>query len=231
MIVHHAEGWVYVGVPKTASTALHAFLEQRGGTPWGRQHGMELPPEARGYRVFATAMNPYRRAWSLWRMLGRDAAKGARFTRRLPDRVLRGFPAFVEEVLHGRVRTIALYRWPVHRWLAELPDGTEPEVVPVERLGPGLRRLGLLAPGERVPVRNVTRGPDWLSAYDAPDVAAAVRAWAEEDFRRFGYATDLGVWRRRARRERLAARAGAVASRLRRRLGARPRRDGAEVGR
>ena len=229
MIVHRDLGWIYVGVPKTASTTLHAFLAARGGAARGRQHAMAIPPELRGYRVLATSMNPYRRAWSLWRMLGSDAAKGARFTWRVPTEVLRSFPAFVDRVLRGGVRTIALYRWPVHRWLEELPDGVDPVVVPVERLDAGLRELGLLGPHERVPVRNATRGGDWLAAYDE-GVAAVVRAWAAEDFRRSGYARELATWRRRERVRRLGVRAGHVARQARRGLRALSGRS-AEAGR
>jgi len=216
VIVLHRERRVYVGVPKTASTALHAHLASRGGVLQGRQHGMDVPEELRGYRVFATAMNPYRRAWSLWRMLRGDAAKGARFTRRVAPEALASFPVFVREVLRGPTRIIPLYRWPVHRWLAELPAGFEARVIPVEGLDAGLRSLGLLGPDEQVPVRNVTKG-DWLDAYDE-EVAAAVRAWAGEDFERFGYATELSAWQRRARMDRLRARAEGLHDRVQRRL-------------
>lgn len=211
MIVHHGQRWVYVGVPKTASTALHEYLIALGGVRLGRQHGMDVPPELRGYRVFATVMNPYRRAWSLWRMFCGDAAKGAPFAQHVPPEALASFAVFVEQVLGGAVETITLYRWTVHRWLAELPAGTEPIVLPVERLDAGLRRLGVIGRRERVPVRNITKG-DWLAAYDERAVEA-VRAWAAEDFRRFRYPTDLGAWRRRARLRRLARRGELLATR------------------
>jgi len=72
MIVSHRWRFVYIGPPKTASTALHRWLSQpafcaRRWTPDRRdQHSIQIPKEARGYVVFASVRNPFDRAVSLW---------------------------------------------------------------------------------------------------------------------------------------------------------------------
>lgn len=220
MIVHHGRRWLYLGIPKTATTALHDYLPTLGGEWLGdRQHDMQVPEACRDYLVFATSLNPYRRAWSLWRMFRGDAAKGAKFTRDFDARVVERFPDFVEALLLGPERSIRLYHWPMSRWLDAVPAGVDVQVVPAERLDAGLRRLGVIGPRDHVPVRNVTKG-DWLAAYDDPTLAAAVRRWAAEDFRRLGYAESLAAWRRRARladlRERVRHAPGRVLQRMRR---------------
>jgi len=203
VIAHHRERWLYLGIPKTATTALHDFLPTLGGVWIGtRQHDMQVPEACLDYKVFATSLNPYRRAWSLWRMFQGDSAKGAKFTKRADPRVLESFPAFVEIMLLGPTTTLPLYHWSIARWLEEGPSGIDVEVLPAEDLDAGLRGIGVLGPGEDVPVRNVTKG-SWLSVYKGAEgsaVAAAVRSWAAEDFRRFGYTTSLTIWRWRALR-------------------------------
>ncbi|MBW2269954.1 MAG: hypothetical protein JRH16_15395 [Deltaproteobacteria bacterium] len=223
MIAHRGQRWLYLGIPKTATTALHDYLPTLGGE-WisDRQHDMEVPEALRDYRVFATSLNPYRRAWSLWRMFQGDTAKGAKFTEGADPRVLENFRAFVEIMLLGPVTTVDLYHWSMSRWLEEVPEGVAVEVLPAERLNEELRRIGVIGPDEEVPVRNITKG-NWLEAYAGPEgavAADAVRRWAAEDFRRFGYPTRLSVWRWRAWRAALPDRRRRLPRTLLRRLSA-----------
>lgn len=199
MIVHHRRRWVYVGIPKTASTALHGYLPKLGGKSVGEQHTVDLPPECLGYLVFATSLNPFRRAYALWKMLGRDAAKGAPWSETVPPGSVERFDVFVRTLLLREEVTHPVLQWTVSRWLQRVRAGSpvRVEVIPAERLDAGLRRLGVLPSDASVPVVNRTQG-SWLEAYDR-DLEEAVRRWAEEDFRRFGYPAELRVWRRRAR--------------------------------
>lgn len=64
--------FVYIGIPKTASTSLHRFFEELMGpndldlgTHW--QHRVDLPEWAKGFRVVASVREPTPRMRSLWR--------------------------------------------------------------------------------------------------------------------------------------------------------------------
>jgi hypothetical protein len=226
LIIHHGRRWVYLGIPKTASTALHRYLPTRGAESWAHQHEMAIPPECAGYFVFATSRNPFRRAWSLWRMLGNDRKKGASWALEAPERFAQSFRAYVLEMLQDPEPTLPVYQHTMCRWLEGVPPGFDVTVVHSEQLDRELRRLGVLGPGESVPVKNRTRpgdGPRWLEAYDA-ELEQAVRRWAREDFRRFGYADALAVWRRRERVEGALEGLRALPRRTRQRLGTLRRR-------
>lgn len=195
MMVHEEERWVYLGIPKTASTSLHRFFEAHGAhATRAYQHDMQVPEAWRDWLVFATTLNPFRRAHSLWRMLGNDHRKGARWTRELPADVIDGFPRFVEELLLGPDRGMRVFQGTMSAWIARVPPGVRLHLVPAEDLERGLRELGLLRRKERVPQLNRSGG-DLEEAYDA-GAAEGVRRWAAEDFARLGYPTRLEDWRR-----------------------------------
>lgn len=192
MIVHHEGRWIYLGIPKTASTTLHRFLPQHGGVAHGVQHETEIPEAWREYRVFISVMNPFRRATALWRMWGKDVAKGAWWTEGFRPDIVTDFRAFVDTFfLHpaepdGR----PVMEWSMTRWLeyAKLP--VEPGVLYAERLGAELLRTGILERAEDVPVQNKSGNDAWWECYDDA-LVRDVRAWAARDFQRFGYPTDL----------------------------------------
>ncbi len=72
MIISHRWRFVYIGPPKTASTALHRWLSQPAFCPerWTPkqqdQHSIDIPLEANDYFTFASVRNPMDRAVSLW---------------------------------------------------------------------------------------------------------------------------------------------------------------------
>jgi hypothetical protein len=195
MIVHDAERWVYLGIPKTASTALHRFFEGRGARATrDYQHDMQVPEACRSWLVFASTLNPFRRAHSLWRMLQGDARKGARWAGDLPADVIASFPHFVDELLLGPDRGLRVFQGSMTAWIERIPPGIQLRLVAGEDLEAGLRELGLLRRGERVPQRNRSRG-DLRDAYDAA-TAEGVRRWAAEDFTALGYSPRLEDWTR-----------------------------------
>lgn len=195
MMVHEAERWVYLGIPKTASTALHRFFEAHGARATAAdQHDLRVPEAWRHWLVFATTLNPFRRAHSLWRMLRNDQRKGARWARNAPDDVIGSFPRFVDEILLGPDRGLRVFQGSMTFWIARVPPDIRLHLVPAEDLERGLRELGLLRWRERVPQVNRSGG-DLERAYDA-GAEEGVRRWAAEDFARLGYSTRLEDWRR-----------------------------------
>jgi len=72
VIISHRWRFVYIGPPKTASTALHRWLSQPAFCPkrWEPdrqdQHSIQIPKEAQGYFIFASTRSPLDRAVSLW---------------------------------------------------------------------------------------------------------------------------------------------------------------------
>ncbi len=192
MIVHHQRRWIYLGIPKTASTTLHRFLPQHGGEAHGDQHETAIPEAWRHYRVFVTVMNPFRRATALWRMWGKDVAKGAWWTEGYRPELVREFRAFVDTFFLDPPEPDSrpVMEWSMCRWLdyAALPE--EPEVLYAERLGEELLRVGILTRAEDVPVQNKSGNEAWWESYDE-GLVRDVRAWATRDFERFGYPTDL----------------------------------------
>jgi hypothetical protein len=195
MIVHDAERWVYLGIPKTASTALHRFfVETRGARAIAGQHDVQVPGTYRGWRVFATTMNPYRRAHSLWRMLASDARKEAAWARALPSDAVESFERFADAVLLEPALVEPVYQWTMCRWLEGVPKGIEVELIPAEDLRGGLRELGIVRGGPRVPVVNSKR--KGLEEAFTPAIAEKVRRWAGADFEAFGYPLRLADWGR-----------------------------------
>lgn len=194
MMVHEEARWVYLGIPKTASTALHHFLEQRGARRCGRQHEMRVPEEWWSWLVFGTTRNPFRRAWALWRMLLGDAAKGAPWAGRLPPDHFATFPAFVANLLRGPDAGIPVFQRTMSDWLRRVPRDVQVRLVPAEALASGLPRLGLSDRRLQVPRVNRTRG-SMEDDYDR-ETLDAVREWGREDFLEFGYSLRLERWQR-----------------------------------
>ncbi len=72
MLISHLRRFVYVGPPRTASTALHAWLSQPAlcearYMPDHRQHSSAIPAACLEYFCVASIREPLDRAVSLWR--------------------------------------------------------------------------------------------------------------------------------------------------------------------
>ena len=188
LIVHHGNRWVYVGIPKTASTTLHRFLPDFGAELHGHQHETEIPEAWRDYRVIISVMNPYRRATALWRMWGKDTAKGAWWTEGFDPRIAESFGAFVHAFFLDPLEPDGrpVMEWSMCRWLDYAGLEQEPEVLYAESLSDDLLRTGMLTRPEQVPVQNKSGNDSWSQCYDEA-LVQDVAAWAERDFERFGY--------------------------------------------
>ncbi|MCP5055395.1 MAG: hypothetical protein GY937_01580 [bacterium] len=192
MIVHHEGRWIYLGIPKTASTTLHRFLPQHGGVSHGVQHETRIPEAWSEYRVFISVMNPFRRATALWRMWGKDVAKEAWWTEGFSPELVTDFRAFVDTFFLDPPEpdTRPVMEWSMTRWLEHANLQSEPEVLYSERLGEELLRVGILQHAEDVPVQNKSGNEAWRENYDDA-LVRDVGAWAARDFERFGYPADL----------------------------------------
>ncbi len=197
MIVHHEGRWIYLGIPKTASTTLHRFLPRYGGVAHGDQHETAIPEAWRDYRVFVSVMNPFRRATALWRMWGKDVAKGAWWTEGYRPEIVTEFRAFVDTFFLDPAEPDRrpVTEWSMCRWLehAELP--AEPEILYAERLSSELLRAGILERRQDVPVQNKSGNATWWKSYDDA-LERDVVEWAKEDFERFGYPRQIEHARR-----------------------------------
>lgn len=191
MIAHREKRWLYIGIPRTGSTALHTHLMELGGEVIGEQHDVRVPEEFCGYRVFATVMNPFRRAVSLYYLFGRDTEKGSEWAREFPAGAADGFEEFVGSVLECPTLINPVYQFTISQWMERGGLGSEVTLVPIENVSERLTELGVLAAGTEVPTRNRSRLGDWVEQYDA-DTEARVAAWAERDLARLDYPSRIG---------------------------------------
>jgi len=209
MIIHKAEQWAYLGPPKTASTAMHFMLQQE---PWcgempnpDNQHDMLVPDECIDFFVFATIRDPYERAMSLYWHYLRDVRRirglmdgqtREQFTKNpLPETEF-PFRDYMKAVLENRLRVIddpgaPFFTFTLSDWLHDaMPLDA---YVHQENLSEELVRLTPF--GERkivVPRKNAPGRKPW-SEFKTEGTIALVDAWAEEDFRRFGYESQAGT--------------------------------------
>ncbi|MCP3987107.1 MAG: hypothetical protein GY723_22195 [bacterium] len=186
MIVHHENRWIYIGIPRTGSTALHAYLQESGGEVIGGQHDVTVPDEFRTYSIFATVMNPFRRATSLYYLFRRDTEKDAEWVREFAAGAADSFERFVGSVLECPTLINPVYQCTISGWLERGSLGPEVTLVPIERVSERLVELGVLAAGVQVPVRNRSRLGSWEEQYD-DRVEARVAAWAEADLELLDY--------------------------------------------
>lgn len=144
--------------------------------------GLVEPAALSGYLVFTLVRNPWARAVSYHRWLGRQSFDHAsvRLARELD------FAAFLRHPL-----TRAQLAVPARHYLTPGPGGADALCLRLEHLEqdlPGLEsRLGFsLGP---LPHENRSAPGDWRAAYD-DDGAALVARLAAEDIARFGYRFD-----------------------------------------
>jgi len=186
VIVNHAKRWLYIGIPRTGSTALHSHLQDLGGIELGLQHDVTVPEELRDYTAFATVMNPFRRAVSLYYLFGRDSEKGVDWVREFPDTAATTFEDFVSHVLECKDLINPVYQFSISSWMERGGLGEELHLVPVEDLSQGLEALGVTPPGNDIPKRNQSRLGPWQEQY-VPGLEARVSRWAEADFDKLDY--------------------------------------------
>jgi len=219
MVINHQQSWVYLGPPKTGTTTLTYLLtdgddwnvrtplprKRFGGVKHAGQHCMDVPAECADYFVFASVRNPFTRAVSLWRHRNTES-------RRLkPRRAWMEFEDFVAEILCGTPSESAdkpegappadpFYHFTLSRWFKWVPRIDR--FVRQESLEADLNELNL---AEEVPVPRLNksrafsptgadadsvRGSDWRALY-ATETEALVLRWANQDFQRFGYPTQV----------------------------------------
>jgi hypothetical protein len=69
MFICPKKQFVYVTVPKAASVAIIAFLQQHFTGIHHKGHPTDIPASCRRYYTFTVVRNPYLRAVSIWRWL------------------------------------------------------------------------------------------------------------------------------------------------------------------
>lgn len=190
MIANHEKRWLYIGIPRTGSTALHSHLQALGGVELGEQHDVNVPDELRGYTLFGTAMNPFRRAVSLFYLFGRDAEKGVDWVREFPASAGSNFESFVRDVLECTELINPVYQYSISSWMERGRLGAELHLIPVENLSAGLEALGVTPPGDKIPKRNKSRLGRWQDQY-ATGLEARVLHWAKDDFAKLDYPSHI----------------------------------------
>jgi len=178
VIISHRWRFVYIGPPKTASTALHHWLSQPAfcaerWTPDRRdQHSIQIPKAAEDYFTFASVRNPFDRAVSLW-------AHSQSQPSLLADDC---YPmSFEEFVLEHQLRAGWFYSMSQSEFLAPVRlDG----LVCFDRLEEDLHRLPPIAaalgagdPLEPLHRLNETRHPPWQELCTSRLVDAIVYRW------------------------------------------------------
>lgn len=144
-------------------------------------HGRIVPAGCKRYFRFAISRNPYSRMVSLWRV-----TRGQRYRSSCAP----GLDKFID--FAGWMATKGSRRWsnlvkPQHVWLDGIPLD---DVLKLEALNTEVRRLPFWEGPDHLepaPNRTCVGQPPWQSYYDNPEIAEAARAWAGEDFERYGY--------------------------------------------
>ncbi|MEX2188633.1 MAG: sulfotransferase family 2 domain-containing protein [Pirellulales bacterium] len=198
MIVSHRLKFVFLGVPRTASRAMHVALKRLPGArqPWGGLHRMTIPPQAQDYFTFCCVRNPYPRLYShyccCWGQRRRWWAGRVR---------VRSFAEYLDVLAAGSLGGScgSKYRSTVRGYTGEnrldatvryedLADGDLPAALAglAKRASiPALAELSL-------PRRGCCLASDWAGQYDER-LADRVFEIARADFEEFGY--DPESWR------------------------------------
>lgn len=67
VIACHNRRYVFISIPRTASSSIRAWLRKRcGGKKISRDHGCVVPKRYQGHLIFAVVRDPYERCYSLW---------------------------------------------------------------------------------------------------------------------------------------------------------------------
>ena len=177
MIVSHKLRFAYAGPPKTATTSVHAWLQQPvlGSKPWlkakhGYQHRFADHPSE--YYRFATVRHPLDRAVSLWMHSQRGGRDGG-----LPEMT---FTEFVDWLPNAP----PFYSAPQVDYLT---NARIDSLVYCEALEAELLRLPPLAGIDgldSIPRLNGTSHHPWWTYY-TPEIETAVREHFRVDFERY----------------------------------------------
>lgn len=141
MIISHSLRYVYIGPPKTASTAVHRWLKQDAlfdrskdvdTTASGHQHDYLVPEKALSYFKFATTRNYDEWLDSLWRQSRNDSID-------YPDKPLLDWKEFL---IWRKTCDNAFYYRELEEYFAEGVD----QLVRMEHLAEDLRRLPFASP-------------------------------------------------------------------------------------
>jgi len=204
MIVNEKERWVYLGPPKTASTAMHDALQKE---PWngvqldpGNQHDMLPPDEYIDFFVFGTIRSPYERAVSLFWHYLRDvrrirgimeglSTRAEWTTKPLPESEF-SFEDYMRGVIDLRLRVIEdpsapFFTYTISDWLHDaMPLNA---YIRQEHLVEDFSALPFVDGREVVfPKKNAPGRRPWKD-YQNEKTIALVDEWATEDFKRFPY--------------------------------------------
>jgi hypothetical protein len=190
MILSHPLQFVFLGVPRTASRAMHAALKQLPGArqPWGGLHRMTVPAKARDYFTFCCVRNPYARLYShyccCWGKRRRWWAGRVRVS---------SFGEYLEVLAAGKLggscgsayhATLRGYTGQ-NRLDAVIRYEDLPQSFHALSQVPGIENLALAAKGCRL-------AGDWQAKYTSA-LADRVYEIARPDFEEFGY--DRESWR------------------------------------
>lgn len=67
MIGSHELGYVFVAIPRTASTSVRQWLKKyHQGRKITKDHSCVVPGDYKGYFIFTIVRNPYARCYSFW---------------------------------------------------------------------------------------------------------------------------------------------------------------------
>lgn len=67
MVLSKTQGWVYIAIPKTASTTMSMGLQRAcHGQSLALYHGMDVPADFKDSTIFTIVRDPYNRLYSWW---------------------------------------------------------------------------------------------------------------------------------------------------------------------
>ena len=207
MLICNDQRWVYIAIPRTATTSIRTVLRKRFPVwqPRKNMHDTIVPRSAARFDVWYVVRNPYSRAVSMWQFetMRGAAAVGYNWRGRLP-------PGGMDERYTPKQWTAEAFGV----WLRDVLDGQASQNEQLQNmgafLGPLLQRpaiviryeslaadlqdkLDFWPAGLQLPVLNGTghlRNDNWRQ-FITPQTSELVRRWAGQDFERFGY-SDVG---------------------------------------
>lgn len=203
MIINHKKKWIYIGPPKTGSTAISYVLTDMqynpnksktivnkcfGGISDGGQH-TPWPPEHidsaySEYFVFLSVRNPYSRIVSLWNhwRFGKNFEVCAN-TGNLTLNV------FLKQVINSELNNDGFFSKTLCEWVPKFNS-----FIKQENIYKNLKNLNLHSNDFKIPEINPTKKslPGWKDAH-TDETVKLTQIWAESDFDTFKYSRDLNA--------------------------------------
>lgn len=196
MIISYKHRVTFLAVPRTASRSIHQYLIDTSGEEnmkvFGGYHGRDLPSEFAHWFSFAVVRHPYTRAVSFWM---KATQLGPRRAELLNDGVEldnlytrcggeQPFSEFVKWLATKRPAD------PIE-WgnMTSFTHGIRlNQILRFEHLHRDFKKLPFVGKNFELPwVGKQLGDDDWRKYYEDPQVAEAVRGWANVDFEQFGY--------------------------------------------